>query len=205
MRISLRSFLMGLGVGAAVAMLLLEAWGSHYSDNYFLSAQPRLARPFLQQHLEALAAPRPVSKPWLPGSSSAPHDNWQFTDLSGKTITLAAFKGKVVFLDIWATYCAPCVWEMPHIQKLAASLQHENVAFVLVAKDGKEAVQNFLKKQPLDLPIYLASAGPPDLPSEAIPATYILDRSGAAAFQYIGAANWDDDSVLSYLRSLENR
>lgn len=120
-------------------------------------------------------------------------------------MALDDFKGKVVFLDFWATSCGPCVNEMAGIKRLADSLRNENVAFLLAARDSEPQVGEFLRKHAIDLPIYLASGDTPDMPAVPIPATYILNRQGAVVFQHIGAANWDTDSVRSFLRSLENR
>jgi len=208
MRFFTRNLLIGFGAGAAVTLLVLNIWGMHYSNEYLLSLQPRLLRPELQQHLEEYISSQPnarLPEPWLPGISSAPHDGWQLKSLAGKPVTLGDFKGKVVFLDIWATWCGPCVNELAGIKRLADSLKNENVAFLLAARDDEPHVREFLHKNPLDLPMYLASGAAPDMPDAAIPATYLLDRRGAVVFQHIGAAKWDTDSVRAYLRSVENR
>ncbi len=207
MRLSTKSLLLGLGVGAATTLLILDFWGRHYANEYLFSLQPRLLQPILQQQLEDIAASGAsanLEEPWLPGLSGAPHEGWQMKSLAGKPVTLGDFKGKVVFLDMWATSCGPCVSELPGIKRLADSLRSENVAFLLPARDDEPHVREFLRKHPTDLPIYLASAGAPDMPAVAIPATYILDRQGAAVFQHIGAAKWDTDNVRSFLRGLEN-
>jgi len=208
MRILGKNFLIGFGAGVAAALVLLDLWGTHYANNYFLDAQPRLARPFLQQHLAEVMMPKSSSglpAPWVPEANGGPHEDWRFTSLDGKVVTLGDFRGRVVFLDFWATYCSPCVQEIPGIASLAQSLKNENVAFVLVAKDGRQRVREFFKKHPLDLPVYFAKDWPPDMPSPAIPATYIVDRQGAVVLQHVGAANWDADSVRSFLRGLENQ
>jgi len=208
MRFSAKSLLIGMGAGAAVTLLVMDLWGRHYTNEYFGSAQPRVLRPYLERGLEnfeASMASEKLDEPWLPGLSSTPHEGWQLKSLDGKTVTLSDFKGKVVFLDIWATYCGPCVAELPNIQRLANSLKNENVAFLLPARDGEAHVREFLRKHPTDLPIYLASESPPDMPNAAIPATYILNRQGVIVYREIGGVNWDTDNVRAFLRSLENR
>jgi thiol-disulfide isomerase/thioredoxin len=207
MRFSIKSLLMGLGIGAAVTLLILDVWGRHYANEYFFSLQPRLLRPILQQHLDDLAssgASANLAEPWLPGLSGAPHEAWQMKSLTGKPVTLGDFKGKVVFLDMWETSCGPCVSELPSIERLSHTLRNENVSFLLPARDDEPHMRKFLRKHPTDLPIYLTRGGPPDMPAIAIPATYVLDRQGAVVFQHIGAAKWDTDNVRAFLRSLEN-
>ncbi len=208
MRFLTRNLLIGFGAGAAVTLLVLNIWGMHYSSEYLFSLQPRLLRPELQQHLEEYISSQPnarLPEPWLPGISSAPHDGWQLKSLAGKPLALGDFKGKVVFLDIWATWCGPCVNQMAGIKRLADSLKNENVAFLLAARDTEPELHKFLSQHPIDLPIYLASGAAPDMPDAPIPVNYILDRKGAVVSQHIGAASWDTDSVRAFLRSLENR
>jgi len=116
---------------------------------------------------------------------------------------LGAFKGKVVFLDFWATYCGPCLAEFPGISSLAQSMKNESVVFLAVTREKPERVREFLSKNHLAVPIYLADEQlPPDLPVVGIPATYILDRNGKAVYRSVGGANWDDDAARSFLHAL---
>jgi thiol-disulfide isomerase/thioredoxin len=134
------------------------------------------------------------------------HDDWQIRSLEGKPVQLAAFKGKVIFLNFWATSCGPCVAEIPGIEGLYDSVKNENVAFLAVSQEKPERMHEFLEKNRLTVPIYLAEEKlPPDLPVLAIPVTYILDRNGKAVFRSVGAANWDDDSARSFIRALETQ
>ena len=208
MRFSIKNFLLGIGAGAVLTLLILNAWGSHYANQYLFSMQPHLLQPLLQQHLEDFVNSQisaRLPEPWLPGYSSAPHEGWKLSSLNGKTVALSDFKGKVVFLDFWASYCGPCVNELAGVKRLADSLRNENIAFLLAARDDEPHVREFLRKHPIDLPIYLTGGAAPDMPDGAIPATYLLDRHGVVVFQHIGAATWDSDKVRAFLRSLEDR
>jgi thiol-disulfide isomerase/thioredoxin len=208
MGISLKSFLIGLGVGIAATMLALNVWGRYYANQYFGNLQVPIAATFVRQHLEteAKSVAAHLPDPWMPELGGGQHDNWAIETLDGRTAKLGDFKGKVVFLDFWATWCAPCIAEMPSIEKLAKSLKNENIAFVLVGNDKKQAVESYVRENSLDLPSYLMTGeSPADLPSHGVPATYILDRQGAAVLSHIGAADWDTDEVRSYLRGLETR
>jgi thiol-disulfide isomerase/thioredoxin len=131
------------------------------------------------------------------------HDKWQIRPLDGKFITLGDLAGKVVFLNFWSTSCGPCIAEMPGIEKLRDSLKGEQIAFVVVTEDDEPRVRSFLKKVPLDLPVYLTEAKPPqDLQVMGFPTTFILDRKGAAVYREVGGYNWDNDSARGFLRGL---
>jgi thiol-disulfide isomerase/thioredoxin len=118
-------------------------------------------------------------------------------------VDLGAFKGKAIFLDFWATYCGPCVAELPEIEQLAQLLKNDNVVFLLITREKPERVHEFLSKNHIALPVYLADEElPPDLPVLGIPTTYILDRNGIAVHRLVGGANWDDDAARSFLHTL---
>ena len=166
-----------------------------------------MLRPFTQEPV--LGIPPSASrlpKPWVPQSSSGAHEHWQLRSLEGKRVELGSLKGEVVFLDLWATYCGPCVAELPGIERLAQSLKNENVAFLTVTREKAERVQEFVRKNHPALTIYLADEKlPPDLPAQGIPTAYILDRNGSAVYHLAGGANWDDDDARSFTRGLERQ
>jgi thiol-disulfide isomerase/thioredoxin len=114
-------------------------------------------------------------------------------------------KGKVVFINIWATWCAPCMREIPGIEKLWESLRDEPVAFLLITDEDEDRVRAYLQGAPHGFPVYLPAekrelAKPFD--NYGRPATFILDRAGRIVFRQTGAANWDQDFVRTYLRRL---
>jgi thiol-disulfide isomerase/thioredoxin len=121
-------------------------------------------------------------------------------------VKLADLKGKVVFLDFWSTTCAPCLAEMPGIERLSASLKDQPVAFLAVSREDGRKVRKFLESSKLSLPVYLARKDPPeDLAAAGVPTTVILDRNGAAVFHHVGALNWDDDNARNYIRGLASQ
>jgi thiol-disulfide isomerase/thioredoxin len=127
---------------------------------------------------------------------------WAVRTLTGTEVALAQLKGKVVFLNFWATWCGPCVREMPSIERLHHSLQGEEVAFLLVSNEDKDTVRQFLEAKRFDLPVYLQTGEAPEVfMSQSIPATYILDRNGVLVFKHIGSANWDDESCRRFIRA----
>jgi thiol-disulfide isomerase/thioredoxin len=123
----------------------------------------------------------------------------------GQTINLADLHGKVIFLNFWATWCPPCVAEMPSIDDLHNKMiSNKNIVFITVDVDGNlTKSRQFLKKHKLTLPLYQAtSAISPELLGNAIPTTIIFDKSGAMVFHHEGGADYTNPKVLAYLNQI---
>jgi thiol-disulfide isomerase/thioredoxin len=132
-----------------------------------------------------------------------PAPAWTLRALDGKLVTLGDFRGRVLFLNIWATWCPPCVAEIPDIQKLHDSLKDEGVAFVLASAEGRERVRTFVERRQWHVPVYTYEDDPPGLlASDSIPATFILNPKGEIVFKHIGGANWDNEDCRRFLRRL---
>lgn len=204
MKLINESMLLGLGVGVALTLLGLDLCGRQYRQQLYFATTPAVLRPFTQQAVPGLLPSSDrLPKPWIPNSSSGAHDHWQVLPQDGKPVELGSFKGKTVFLDFWATYCGPCVAELPGIGRLARSLSNDNVVFLVVSREKPEQVREFQSKNHFALPFCLADKEPPiDLPADGLPTTYILDRSGNAVYREVGAANWDTDSARAFLQTL---
>jgi thiol-disulfide isomerase/thioredoxin len=129
--------------------------------------------------------------------------DWRMRTLGGEEVRLSDLRGKVVFLNVWATWCPPCVGELPSIEKLAQSLKGEEVAFVLVSQEQAEVVRKFAENKQLRLPFYVSFGPPPKVfETNAIPATFVLNRRGEVVYQRIGSADWDTDKCRRFLRGL---
>jgi thiol-disulfide isomerase/thioredoxin len=205
-RMSLRNrFFFGLGVGVALTMAAYDIGGRYLENRETFNANPWLIHPFPQPPVaKMLESSENLPRPVLPMAPRAVHDHWTFRALDGKPATLDNFKGKVVFLNFWSTSCGPCIVEMPGIEKLQASMQSEPVAFLAVAQGDEQSVRGFLRRFPLRLPVYLAGTDiPQDLGPQAVPRTFILDRSGREVFRDVGGLNWDDENARRFIRSLE--
>jgi len=129
--------------------------------------------------------------------------HWSLKTLDGKEISFSQFRGKPVFLNVWATWCGPCVEEMPEIEALAEAMKGRDVAFVLLSEESVDEVKEFVLAQGLTAPIYVANGKLPEVfESEGIPATFIVDAQGKIVFRRVGAAAWNNDACLNYLRGL---
>jgi thiol-disulfide isomerase/thioredoxin len=122
----------------------------------------------------------------------------KLTDLQGAVHSLAEFRGKIVVLNFWATWCFPCREEMPMLNKLALRYSEKDVVILAASLDDVELqtkIPRFLEKKKVTLSIY-TGATPATLKAlnlgDSIPATLILDRDGSAAFRILGEASRND-------------
>lgn len=130
-------------------------------------------------------------------------DSWAVTALDGKDIEMRELRGKVVFINRWATWCPPCVAEMPGIQALYESLKDSGIVFLIVSEEKSTKVKEFAKKKGWSLPIYLATEGvPPILDPGVVPVSYVVNRKGDIVFEMQGAMDWDTDEARKFLKSI---
>ena len=129
--------------------------------------------------------------------------NVKLIDGDGKITSLSDLKDKVIFLNYWATWCPPCIAEMPSISKLHKEMGND-VAFILLSFDKDfETAKAFNKKKGYNLPIYtLASNLPAMLQSSALPTTYIIDADKNIVLTHEGMANYNTDEFKVFLENL---
>jgi thiol-disulfide isomerase/thioredoxin len=139
--------------------------------------------------------------------TSAP--NTPFLDAAGKPHTLAEFKGKVVIVNLWATWCAPCVQEMPTLAKLAQTSAGQSVAVVPISLDSADDVANaqaFIAKRP-PLPFYsdtkyaLPFGFKPSVAT--LPTTLLIDPAGNVRGRVVAGADWSGADAKRVIEALE--
>ncbi|MDT0552032.1 TlpA family protein disulfide reductase [Urechidicola vernalis] len=128
--------------------------------------------------------------------------NWTLKGLNTENIDFNDAKGKVVFINFWATWCPPCRAEMPSIQKLFDTYA-DKLMFVFVTSEQKDVVNRFLEKKNYSLPSYnVRSLTPKEFKVSSIPATYILNKKGEIVVHKVGPADWNSDSLRKLLDEL---
>lgn len=128
--------------------------------------------------------------------------NWKLITLGGEAFNFKNAKGKVVLVNFWATWCPPCVAEMPSLQALYADYGGK-IEFVMVASDEHEKVKVFLNKTKYDFPVYFErSTSPEVLSAEYIPTTFIIDKKGKIVIEKTGSANWNSTTTRELLENL---
>jgi thiol-disulfide isomerase/thioredoxin len=126
-------------------------------------------------------------------------------DLQGNRVDFAEFQGKPVLLNLWATWCPPCVAEMPSLNNLAANARLKGLPIVCVAVgDDPAAVKRFAEQNKLAMRVLLAVDPPPEaFQTQAIPATFVMDANGQIVVHEVGAAQWDAPQVVDFLDNLK--
>lgn len=125
--------------------------------------------------------------------------NWQLQDRNGQEINIKSFKGQVIVVNLWATWCPPCVAEMPSFQKLYNDYG-DKVIFLFIANDDPDKVDRFLAKNDYELPVFFQTSSAPEaMSSNALPTTYIINSRGNIVASKVGAADWNSSKVRSML------
>jgi thiol-disulfide isomerase/thioredoxin len=113
-------------------------------------------------------------------------------------------QGEVLFINFWATWCPPCIAEMPAIQNLYNDYG-KKVKFYLVSNENSEVIQKFLNKNDYNFPIHQSLSSPPSqLESRSLPTTYIIDKSGKIVVKKVGVADWNSSKTRALLDKLLN-
>ena len=122
--------------------------------------------------------------------------------LEGKSDSLNELNHKPVFLNLWATWCPPCIAELPAIKELYEDVNTQ-VNFILLSNEDPATVKAWLVKNGYDkLPVYFAANTPRELNSQTIPATFVIDKTGKVVLAKKGAARWNSDKTIRLLKQL---
>lgn len=132
-----------------------------------------------------------------------------FKDAADKSLTLGHWKGRVVLLNLWATWCAPCRREMPGLDRLQAELGSEDFEVVALSVDrkGKAPSAKFLQEVGArNLKLYVDDTGKAFFVMRArgLPATYLIDREGRLIGRIVGPAEWDTDEAKALVKAAIN-
>lgn len=125
-------------------------------------------------------------------------------DLEGRQVALHEMGGQVVLVHFWATWCPPCIEELPSLQALRESHRDAGLEVIAVAADSRKAVLDFIERFPFELPVVIDAYGDAmhAYRVRGLPTTIVLDRNGSILGRAIGQIDWEDPGVIQRLESL---
>jgi len=128
--------------------------------------------------------------------------NWLLAWDHNEPFYFSTCRDEVVFLNFWATWCPPCVAEMPEIQSLYAKWG-EKVYFLLVTNETPEVAKAFMDKNGYQMPVFYMAQQPPEVLSfSGLPTTFIIGKDGKIVARKTGAANWDSKATEKIFEEL---
>ena len=129
----------------------------------------------------------------------------QFSDLENNIFTLQNFKGKNLFINYWATWCNPCLAEMPYMAELYENYKdEEDIIFLYLSREKLEIIKNYIPKDESlqQLPIYKIITDDEFFATSGIPTTFIVNSDGEVVVKDLGSAFWNDESVFKFIDNL---
>lgn len=127
--------------------------------------------------------------------------NMPLLTLDGDRTFLSEFEGKTIFMNLWATWCPPCIAEMPNIQRLYDDMKdHENIVFVMASLDeDPQKAKDFVDRKGFTFPVYKVLSKPRVYDSSVVPTTYVISPDGNIMMEHRGMAKYDTDSFKEFL------
>ena len=129
----------------------------------------------------------------------------QFSDLENNIFTIQDFNGKNLFINYWATWCNPCLAEMPYMAELYENYKdEEDIIFLYLSREKLEIIKNYIPKDESlqQLPIYKIITDDEFFATSGIPTTFIVNSDGEVIVKDLGSAFWNDESVFKFIDNL---
>lgn len=139
--------------------------------------------------------------------ATTPALDLRFKDQKGTIVKLTDLKGKVVFLNFWATWCPPCLAEMPSINKLYEKHKaNSDVVFIMIDADSDFAKSGgYMQARKYTMPVYhMASNVPEQIFAGSLPTTVVFDKQGRISFKHEGAANYNSKKFVEFIEKLRS-
>lgn len=125
----------------------------------------------------------------------------KLTDLNGKEVDLADFEGKTIFVNFWATWCRPCIKEMPSIAALQTQMAGKNIEFFFASDEEVEKIQKFMDSRKMNSR-FVRVENSEAIGIEALPTTFIFDSDGNLVFSEVGYRKWDEPATIEMVTKL---
>ena len=125
-----------------------------------------------------------------------------YEDLEGNPVALSDFKGKRILLNYWATWCRPCIEEMPALENLQDMLAHENYVFLFASDQSVQKISKFKKSRGFDFTYLKYNGIYANNQISALPVTFLFNTNGEQVLRFDGGMAWDSPEIIEQLRKL---
>ena len=160
---------------------------------------------YLKEVIEAPKLEPPSSQEMEVSTIDFESNMLQFSDLDNNIFNIQKFKGKNLFINYWATWCNPCLAEMPYMVDLYEKYKNEkDIIFLFLSREELKTIKNYIPKDEnlQKLPLYKIITDDEFFATSGIPTTFIIDSSGEVLVKDLGTAFWNDKSVFTFIDSL---
>ncbi len=125
-------------------------------------------------------------------------DKIRLTDLNGQSIHLKQYQGKTIFINFWATWCKPCIQEMPSIKEMQNSLQNENIIFLMASNESPEQIEEFASTHDYKFN-FVRIENSEEMNVQALPTTFIFNPEGNLVFSETGSREWNEQNNIDLI------
>jgi thiol-disulfide isomerase/thioredoxin len=193
-----------------ILIIILSFLSYKYNDvnkdlNKYKERYKELSILYLNEVIEAPKLEAPSAEDMKVTTIDFDSNMLQFSDLENNIFTIQDFKGKNLFINYWATWCNPCLAEMPYMAVLYEKYKNEkDIIFLYLSREKLETIKNYIPKDESlqQLPIYKIITDDEFFATSGIPTTFIVNSDGEVIVKDLGSAFWNDESVFKFIDNL---
>ena len=193
-----------------ILIIILSFLSYKYNDvnkdlNKYKERYKELSILYLNEVIEAPKLEAPSAEDMKVTTIDFDSNMLQFSDLDNNIFSIQDFKGKNLFINYWATWCNPCLAEMPYMTELYEKYKdEEDIIFLYLSREKLETIKNYIPKDESlqQLPIYKIITDDEFFATSGIPTTFIVNSDGEVIVKDLGSAFWNDESVFKFIDNL---
>ena len=193
------------GMAICIAFLSYKFYEVNNDLKDYKKYYKELSIMYLNEVIEAPKLEAPSSEDMKVSTIDFESNMLQFSDLDNNIFTIQDFKGKNLFINYWATWCNPCLAEMPYMAELYENYQsQDDLIFLYLSREKLDTIKNYIPKDESlqNLPIYKIVTDDEFFATSGIPTTFIVNSKGEVVVKDVGSAFWNDESVFKFLDQL---
>jgi thiol-disulfide isomerase/thioredoxin len=193
-----------------ILIIILSFLSYKYNDvnkdlNKYKERYKELSILYLNEVIEAPKLEAPSAEDMKVTTIDFDSNMLQFSDLDNNIFSIQDFKGKNLFINYWATWCNPCLAEMPYMAELYEKYKNESdIVFLYLSREELNTIKNYIPKDESlqQLPIYKIITDDEFFATSGIPTTFIVNSDGEVIVKDLGSAFWNDESVFKFIDNL---